>query len=64
MAEKITISNPSLDMVIFFFCNSMLFKNFHEKKKTNKSRIIKNKYYLFKKNKDILFNTMKWLVCI
>lgn len=37
MAEKITISNPSLDMVIFFFVNSMLFKNFHEKKKQIKA---------------------------
>lgn len=65
MAEKITISNQSLDMVIFFFCQFYdAIQEFSRKKKTNKSRIIKNKYYLCKNNKDILFNTMKWQVCI
>lgn len=65
MAEKITISNPSLDMVIFFFLSILCYSRiFTKRKKTNKSRIIKNKYYLCKNNKDILFNTMKWQVCI
>ncbi len=64
MAEKITISNQSLDMVIFFFCQFYAIQEFSRKEKTNKSRIIKNKYYLCKNNKDILFNTMKWQVCI